>query len=127
MTGGPYWDEAWNPVTGCTPASPGCEHCWAAGMAHRFGRDFTPTFHEDRLNPKFLRSRKGKTIFVGNAGDLFHNDLTGEQIAQVYGVFDQDGAQGHRFLLLTKRVERMVAVEHWLGWDEDDLAARDLE
>lgn len=119
MSGGPYWDEAWNPVTGCTPASPGCEHCWAAAMAHRFHRDFTPTFHADRLNPSFLRARKGKTVFVGNSGDLFHEAITHDQIGEVYGVFDRDGAQGHRFLLLTKRVKRMVYVERWLGESED--------
>jgi len=34
----PYLDEVWNPTTGCTPCSPGCDHCWAARMAGRFNR-----------------------------------------------------------------------------------------
>lgn len=31
----PYLDEVWNPTTGCSPCSPGCEHCYARRM---FGR-----------------------------------------------------------------------------------------
>ena len=25
--------ETWNPVTGCSPVSEGCEHCYARGIA----------------------------------------------------------------------------------------------
>lgn len=24
-----YWDKCWNPVIGCRPCSPACEHCYA--------------------------------------------------------------------------------------------------
>ena len=31
------WTEAtWNPVTGCTKVSPGCDHCYAERFAERF-------------------------------------------------------------------------------------------
>lgn len=33
---GRYWDLPWSLVDGCTPCSPGCDHCWSAGMAGRF-------------------------------------------------------------------------------------------
>jgi len=33
---GRYWDLPWSLVSGCTPCSPGCEHCWSAGMTYRF-------------------------------------------------------------------------------------------
>ena len=33
---GRYWDRPWSLVDGCTPCSPGCDHCWSASMAHRF-------------------------------------------------------------------------------------------
>lgn len=28
-----FWDKAWNPVIGCRPCSPACEHCYAAAWA----------------------------------------------------------------------------------------------
>ncbi len=36
-TAGIEWTDAtWNPVTGCTTVSPGCEHCYARTFAERF-------------------------------------------------------------------------------------------
>jgi len=28
-------DKVWNPITGCTPISAGCQHCYARKMARR--------------------------------------------------------------------------------------------
>ena len=30
LKGGDWWNATWNPVTGCTPCSPWCDHCWAS-------------------------------------------------------------------------------------------------
>lgn len=30
-----WTDETWNPVTGCTKVSAGCQHCYAERMARR--------------------------------------------------------------------------------------------
>ena len=52
------WTEAtWNPVTGCTKVSQGCEHCYAAKLAKRlkamgnvrYKNEFEVTVHEDLL------------------------------------------------------------------------------
>jgi len=45
---GKYWDKGWQLVAGCTPCSPGCDHCWSASMAHRF-HGFKDTWHPERL------------------------------------------------------------------------------
>src|SRR4051812_18399785 len=31
-----WTDATWNPVTGCTQISPGCDHCYAKTFAERF-------------------------------------------------------------------------------------------
>lgn len=31
-----YWDKAWNPMVGCRPCSPACEHCYANAISNRF-------------------------------------------------------------------------------------------
>ena len=31
-----WTDQTWNPVTGCTQISPGCDHCYAMRFAERF-------------------------------------------------------------------------------------------
>ncbi len=36
LTKGLFWTQPWSLVNGCTPVSPGCAHCWLAGIAHRF-------------------------------------------------------------------------------------------
>ncbi|ATN91241.1 hypothetical protein I5H76_gp063 [Mycobacterium phage Phasih] len=33
-TGIEWTDATWNPVTGCTEVSPGCDHCYAKTFAH---------------------------------------------------------------------------------------------
>ena len=52
------WTEStWNPVTGCTKISPGCDNCYAERMARRlkamgqpnYRNGFDVTLHEDAL------------------------------------------------------------------------------
>lgn len=31
-----WTDETWNPLSGCSKVSPGCDHCYAETIAHRF-------------------------------------------------------------------------------------------
>lgn len=117
MTRIPWADETWNPMTGCTPVSEACVHCYAERMAKRFNRQpctspcdgkqgtcFTPTFHQDRLD-KPLHWRKPRRVFVCSMSDLFHEAFTDEQIAMVCA--EMYRAPQHTYLILTKRPERM--------------------
>jgi len=61
-------------------------------------------FHPDRLE-KPLRWKKARKIFVCSMSDLFHEDVTDEQIGAV--LFVISGCSRHTFMILTKRPERM--------------------
>ncbi len=82
MTKIEWCDEAWNPITGCSPVSEGCKFCYARRMSNRlkgrFGypkdEPFRVTFHPDRLEKPF-KWHKPRRIFVCSMGDLFHDDV----------------------------------------------------
>lgn len=100
----------WNPVTGCTKISAGCQNCYASRMATRLaGRygypneePFRLTVHPERLVEPF-RWKKPRTVFVVSMGDLFHSDVPCDFIEAVFGVMSMLGR--HTFVVLTKRPE----------------------
>jgi len=111
------WTQfSWNPVTGCTPCSLGCTHCYAKRMARRLaGRHgypeaphhFDVTLHPDRLDIP-LRRKKPTIYFVCSMGDLFHEDVLEPFIFRVLKV-TRDTPQ-HTYQILTKRPGRMAPV-----------------
>jgi protein gp37 len=105
------WTEAtWNPVTGCTEVSEGCDHCYARSVAHRFAGTpaypwgFEVTLRPERLDQP-LRWRRPRMIFVNSMSDLFHAEIPDGMIAQVFAVMAL--ATSHTFQVLTKRPGRM--------------------
>jgi protein gp37 len=86
------WTEAtWNPATGCTKVSPGCDNCYAESIAHRFAGTkaypdgFAPTLRPERLDQP-LRWTRPRRIFVCSMADLFHDAVPDDYIAQVFAV-----------------------------------------
>jgi len=112
-------DEVWNPVTGCTSVSPGCDHCYARVMARRlagrcgYPRDnpFRPTPHPGRLE-RPSRWRRPRRVFVNSMGDLWHGDVDFEYIAAIWATMALN--PHHTFLVLTKRPEIALAWFEWL-------------
>jgi protein gp37 len=116
-----WTDSSWNPVTGCTKVSPGCQHCYAERMASRlkamgqeaYRNGFALTLHPSVLSAP-LRWKKPRTIFVNSMSDLFHEAVPLDFIQQVFGVMQR--AHWHRFQILTKRSARLRKVATDLAW-----------
>lgn len=108
-----WTDASWNPVTGCTQVSPGCDHCYAKTFAERFrgvpGHPYEQGF-DLKLWPSRLdipiRWAKPRRIFVNSMSDLFHADVPTEFIAEVFAVMAVSGR--HTYQVLTKRPQRMA-------------------
>jgi protein gp37 len=116
------WTEAtWNPVTGCTKISPGCDHCYAERLALRlqtmgqfnYMNGFKLTVQEHMVELP-LRWRTPQVIFVNSMSDLFHRDVPTDYIHKVFDVMGR--ADWHRFQVLTKRSLRLMRLSPALAW-----------
>lgn len=112
--------HTWNPITGCTRVSAGCDNCYAARMTKRLEAMGTLGYdglvrnghfngvvrcHEDRL-AKPLGWKKPCRIFVNSMSDLFHERVPFDFIDQVFAMMAL--CPQHTFQVLTKRPERMA-------------------
>ena len=116
------WSESsWNPLTGCTKISVGCQNCYAERMARRlkamgsprYVNGFKLTMHENLLQEP-LKIKKPHIIFVNSMSDLFHKDVPIAFIKKVFAVMER--AYWHQFLILTKRSERLLELDDLLTW-----------
>src|SRR3979411_874307 len=75
-------DATWNPVTGCTKISAGCDHCYAERFSERFRNvvghpfemGFDLTLRPERVNQP-LHWRTPRMVFVNSMSDLFHKKV----------------------------------------------------
>ncbi len=101
----------WNPTTGCTKVSAGCDHCYAETQAARlramgqpkYRNGFALTVHPDTLDQP-LRWQQPRGIFVNSMSDLFHVGVPNDFLAEVFVVMAN--ADRHIFQVLTKRPQR---------------------
>ena len=115
-----WTDATWNPVTGCSRVSAGCENCYAERLAatrmkHHPSRQGLTDRHgrwngEVRFNWQWLdqplRWQRPRRIFVCAHGDLFHESVPDGWIMRVLDVMFR--CPLHVFQVLTKRPERML-------------------
>jgi protein gp37 len=107
-----WTDVTWNPIRGCTKISPGCAHCYAETFAERFrgvpGHPYEQGFDLRRVPEKLLepfRLTRPRMIFVNSMSDLFHKDVSDDEIVAIARVMAR--ADWHTYQVLTKRSERM--------------------
>lgn len=136
-----WTDTTWNPVTGCTKISVGCDNCYAARFSerfrgvkdHPFETGFDLTLRPERLQQP-LGWKRPRMVFVNSMSDLFHKEIPQEHISAVFDTMEQ--ANWHTYQVLTKRsslLQKFIntryqtkqAPQHiWLGVSvEDEKAA----
>lgn len=139
-TGIEWTDATWNPVSGCTKITRGCDHCYAERFAERFrGVPAHPFEHgfDLTLRPHKLHDPLGwpapKRIFVNSMSDLFHKEIPRAFVDRIFEVMET--AHWHVFQVLTKRsslmrryvnaryAERGAPVHIWLGVSIEDRRA----
>jgi protein gp37 len=136
-----WTDATWNPVTGCTKISRGCDHCYAERFSERFrgvvGHPFEQGF-DLTLRPERIRQpldwHRSRMIFVNSMSDLFHKAVPRTFIDEVFETMEQ--ATWHTFQVLTKRsslmrdylraryAERTPPAHIWCGVSVEDGGAR---
>lgn len=104
--------DTWNPISGCTPISAGCENCYAKNWHVRFRNgDFSVKKAKDKKFIEPLRAKKPKRYFVGSMTDIFHDDVDEKWLDEIFGMilaqYVFNNTENHKFLVLTKRPERM--------------------
>ena len=103
-----WTDATWNPVTGCTKLTAGCDNCYAERFSerfrgvpgHPFGNGFDLTIRPERTRQP-LGWKKPKRIFVNSMSDLFHKEVPRDFIDAVFDTME--AADWHTFQVLTKR------------------------
>lgn len=109
----------------CTKPSTGCKGCYAEAM-NRWrgtGLPFVPAskgkidvFLDLKVLEKPLHWKKPRKIFMCDMTDLFHEDVSDDDIGAVFTMMaNAQWIKGHRFQVLTKRPERMKRIVESIG------------
>ena len=119
------WTEStWNPVTGCSKISEGCENCYAYRLSLRlqkmgnakYANGFKVTLHDNCLTDPYSW-KKPNLIFVNSMSDLFHAEIPLEYIQKVFAVMNNNPQ--HIFQVLTKRAKRLLDVSEHVKWTDN--------
>lgn len=145
-TGIEWTNETWNPMTGCTQISAGCDNCYALELAQKKpsirdtylkrlpvkdteanrANPFAPRFWPERLRKPYSW-RSPQRVFVNSMSDVFHAHFSLEQIQMVFQVMND--LPRHQFQVLTKRPERAARLASelsftpniWLGTSIENM------
>jgi protein gp37 len=116
-----WTDATWNPVTGCSKISPGCQFCYAERLSRRLqamGQNNYRNGFEVTLQPHMLQHplswKNPRRVFVNSMSDLFHEDVPSSYIRRVFDVMET--AHWHQYQVLTKRSQRVLAMNDELKW-----------
>jgi protein gp37 len=121
-----WTEKTWNPIVGCSLASPGCTNCYAMKMAGRLEAMGQSQYQGTTQRTKngfawtgvvnvapdsvFLAPLQRKiptTYFVNSMSDMFHPSVPDYVIDRVFAIMAL--TPWHTYQVLTKRADRMRA------------------
>lgn len=121
-----WTDSTWNPATGCSKVSPGCQNCYAERLAGRLELMGNPKYKNGfdfTLQPSALdlplRWREPRKIFVNSMSDLFHESMPEYYLKRCFEVMEE--ANQHIYQILTKRPDRMLRFAESYGRIPDHI------
>jgi protein gp37 len=109
--------EVLNPTTGCDKVSAGCRGCYAEVMHRRLKGMGQPKYQQPFLGhvkywpdelAKPFKWKKPRTVFLNSMSDVFHENVTVQQIAEIYAMMFL--TPKHTYIVLTKRSSRAMTV-----------------
>ncbi|WP_218830432.1 DUF5131 family protein [Rubrivirga marina] len=126
-------EETWNPTTGCTRVSPGCDRCYMFSEVEsrlqynvpgKYAAGTAVTLHPRTLDATASVLTPSK-VFVNSMSDLLHEAIPDEF---VYEVFEAMGrAPWHLYMVLTKRERRLAELGPHLPWGDHVMAGVSVE
>lgn len=122
-----WTDTTWNPVTGCTAVTTGCDNCYAHALAqrrlrsHYLRRAPVKASPANRLDPFAVRLwrerldepsrwREARMVFVNSMSDLFHADIPESFVRDIFQMMLS--VDRHIYQVLTKRPARAARFVH---------------
>jgi len=119
-----WTNSTWNPVTGCTKVSPGCQNCYAERLAKRLQAMGNPTYRNGfrvTMHPRLLQIplgwRRPRMIFVNSMSDLFHEDVPAAFIQAIIQIMRE--TPRHTYQVLTKRAQRLREMSREIRWPDN--------
>src|SRR3990167_3485546 len=90
-----WTDSTWNPMTGCTPVTEACDHCYSQTIAEKLRGSLSWPKGFDRMHrPHRLeeptRWKKPRRVFVNSMSDLFHRAFTEADLDAVFQVMQRE-------------------------------------
>lgn len=113
-----WCDHTFNPWTGCTKVSPGCDHCYAEGWAKRSGlvkwgagqerRRTSADYWRQPVKWNRIAERDGvrRRVFCASLADVFDNQVPVEWRSDLWRVVRETPSLD--WLLLTKRPQNIA-------------------
>lgn len=114
----------WN----CNKVSPGCQHCYAAAMAEKYGKVFngTPQWRGANTFKDLKKVPHGGVAFINSMSDTYHEHVPAAYIHSIHNIaaYLRPDVQ---FIVLTKRIERAYAMRDVLIWPRNVWLGTSIE